>query len=192
MPSSDIAILKAAIHHRWPNTPRQKANSYIGQFRNPARVGAKITAQVEGNHGTYAVSILADEQGLTSAYSCYIGKGGYCHHCEALAITFLQDESAFREVIATSRKEVKSLNILQEYLRGVTLESLLKQLSENGITQKAFAESIGMSTRHLSAIKASELRNHYFHELGATKLACLWVLENLAKVKGVSDTRKRR
>ena len=48
---------------------------------------------------------------------------------------------------------------------------------KHGITQKAFCESIGMSTRHLAAVKSSELRNRYYHELGAMKLACLWVLE---------------
>ena len=38
-----------------------------------------------------------------------------------------------------------------------------------------------MNTRHLAAIKSSELRHHYFNELGATKLACVWVLEHLGK-----------
>ena len=51
-------------------------------------------------------------------------------------------------------------------------------MKAQGITQTAFAESIGMNPRHLSAIKSSELRNRYFNELGATKLACLWVIEN--------------
>jgi hypothetical protein len=48
-----------------------------------------------------------------------------------------------------------------------------------GITQKAFCAAVGMSTQHLSAVKSSELRNRRFHELGATKLAVLWVLDNL-------------
>jgi hypothetical protein len=61
----------------------------------------------------------------------------------------------------------------------VTLEALLAQLKDKDITQKAFAEQIGMHTRHLTAIKSSELRYHYFHELGATKLACVWMLEGL-------------
>jgi hypothetical protein len=47
----------------------------------------------------------------------------------------------------------------------------------------ALAEQIGMNTRHLAAIRSSELRHHYFNELGATKLACLWVLEHLGKTK---------
>ena len=61
----------------------------------------------------------------------------------------------------------------------MTLETLLAELKANGITQSAFAASIGMNTRHLSAVKSSELRNHFFHELGATKLACLWVFEHI-------------
>ena len=36
-----------------------------------------------------------------------------------------------------------------------------------------------MSTQHLSAVKSSELRNRRFHELGAIKLAVLWVLQKL-------------
>ena len=47
------------------------------------------------NHGTYTVSIQVDEHGLGSACSCYIGKHGHCHHCEALARTFLENPSAF-------------------------------------------------------------------------------------------------
>ena len=65
----------------------------------------------------------------------------------------------------------------------MTLEDLLGQLKATGVTQKAFAEQIGMNPRHLTAIKSSELRHHYFNELGATKLACLWVLEHMGKTK---------
>jgi transcriptional regulator with XRE-family HTH domain len=61
------------------------------------------------------------------------------------------------------------------------LDELIQSLRKQGITQKAFAESIGMSSQKLSAIKSSERRNRYFHELGATKLACLWVLERFPK-----------
>jgi hypothetical protein len=76
---------------------------------------------------------------------------------------------------------------LTEYLRGVTLDTLLQDLKAHGITQKAFAESIGMSSRHLSAVKSAEARNHFYHELGATKLACLWVLEHFGKAKQPGD-----
>ena len=57
----------------------------------------------------------------------------------------------------------------------------LFRLRAIGITQKAFAESIGMNSRHLSAVKSSERRNRYFNELGAVKVACLWFLERFGK-----------
>jgi hypothetical protein len=173
---SDVTALQTAIRKHWSGTPSAKASRYVGQFFNTVRVGTKIAGKVEGNHGTYTVSIQVQEQGLSSACSCYIGRGGYCHHCEALAATFLKDENIFREVQPKQRESVQSLEEVREYLQGVTLEALLKELGEHGITQKALAESIGMNPRHLSVIKSSELRNHYFNELGATKLACLWVL----------------
>jgi len=177
MPASDIGVLKKAIQSHWLNEPSSKAQRYVGQFFDQQRIGTKITAKVLGNHGTYTVSIQIDEQQLSSACSCYIGKHGYCHHCEALAKTFLDDVSVFKEVKLKKWEDVERLAELHDYLQGVTLESLVAELKANGISQKAFAESIGMGSRHLSAIKSSEKRNRYYHELGATKLACLWVLE---------------
>ena len=184
MPTSDIAKLATAIRRTWSGEPGEKAQKYIGAFFGGVRVGTKIKAQVIGNHGTYTVSIEARDDQVVSACSCYIGKGGFCHHCAALAKTFLQVPDSFVEVKPKKREDVKGLDDVHQYLQGVTLNDLLKQLSEQGVTQKAFAESIGINSRHLSAIKSSEARNHYFNELGATKLACLWVLEHLAEFKG--------
>jgi len=183
MTPSDAEILQTAIQSKWSGKPSAKAGRYIGLFFNPVRLGRKITAQVEGNHGTYTVSIQVDERGVSSACSCYIGEGGYCHHCEALAFTFLKDGSVFREIKSMRLDNVQDLQEMRASLQSTTLESLLKQLGEKGITQKAFAESIGMNARHLSAIKSSELRNRYFNELGVTKLACLWVLDHIQKIK---------
>jgi len=94
-----------------------------------------------------------------------------------LAITFLDDPSALKAVKLKQVKAVRQLTDVRAYLESVTLDTLLTQLKAKGITQKAFAEQIGMNTRHLAAIKSSELRHHFFNELGATKLACLWMLE---------------
>ena len=146
-------------------------------------MGKKIVANVVGNHGTHTVSIQASpELKVTSACNCYIGERGFCHHCAALARTFLQAPESFVEKAAKQLAEVKELNDVAEFLESVTLENLIAQLKEKGITQKAFAASIGMSTQHLSAVKSSELRNRFYHELGATKLACLWTLEHYGEV----------
>ncbi len=179
MTKSDVKTLTTAIQNHWSDTPGDKAKRYVGQFYNATRRGTRISAQVEGNHGTYTVSVHVEGRRLSSACSCYIGKSGDCHHCHALALTFLNDPGAFQEIRSKSLNQVQSLPELEEYLQGTTLDALLSELRANGITQKAFAESIGMNLRHLSAIKSSELRNHYYNELGATKLACLWVLEHI-------------
>jgi hypothetical protein len=183
MQQTDLEALKEAIRSNWSPTPGEKARHYVGNFFSQLRMGRKISAQVRGNHGIYTISIEAKGQSIDSACSCYIGKGGYCHHCQALAITFLNDPGSFKEVEQKKVKQVRTLADLPVYLSGVTLDSLLKDLKAHGITQKAFAEAIGMSSQHLAAVKSSELRHHYFHELGATKLACLWVLEHCKKVE---------
>ncbi len=181
MPTSDLEILKSIIQKKWSSEPSDKAKRYVGQFFEATRFGTKLTAKVLGNHGTYTVSMYVKERRLTSACSCYIGKYGGCHHCQALAITFLQDTTKFRELKQRSLDEVGELADIPEYLRSVTLDELIQALKKKGITQKAFAESIGMSSQKLAAIKSSERRNRHFHELGATKLACLWVLERFTK-----------
>ena len=178
---SDTETLQAAIQSHWPGPPGEKAARYVGHFTDCTRRGTKIVAKVDGNHGTYTVSIGAGAGGVTSACSCYIGKDGDCHHCAALAHTFLRTPDSFREIQTIPREAVGGLPELQAYLAGVTLEDLLAQLKAHGITQKAFAAGIGTSSQHLGAIKSAELRNHFFNDLGATKLAVLWVMEHFGK-----------
>lgn len=178
---TDIDALKTAIRSTWDEPPGAKAKRYVGKFFDRRRTGKKIVAKVVGHHGTYTVSIDAGGKGVGSACSCYIGGGGFCHHCDALAFTFLNDPDSFQATKNKTLRQVRTLDDLQSYLKGKTLDSLLQELKAQGITQKALAESIGMNPRHLSSIRSSELRHWYYNELGATKLACLWVLERFKK-----------
>ncbi|MBN1429055.1 MAG: hypothetical protein JXB07_11765 [Anaerolineae bacterium] len=183
MTEQDIEAFKTVLSQHWPPSSSEKVRRYIGKFYECKRIGTKIVALVQGNHGVYTVSIQMTEQAITSACSCYIGKHGYCHHCAALAATFLNDPGSFTEIVPKRLEQVQDVPDLPDYLTHVTLDELIGQLRAKGITQKAFAESIGMSTRHLSAIKSSERGNRRFHELGAVKLACLWMMEHFDQVK---------
>ncbi len=185
MTDTDIERLKTAIAQRWPSPPGEKALPYVGKFFNATRLGTNIAAQVEGNHGTYRVTLEAQEGGLFSTCSCYIGKSGYCHHCHALGLTFSAHPEQFTMLKTRPLEDVHAMPELVEHLRGVTLDELVDRLKARGITQKAFAASLGMSTQQLSAVKASERRNRYFNELGALKLAYLWVLEHFGE-KGIA------
>lgn len=179
----DISILNKALRHKWSSSSGEKVQRYIGKFYERKRIGTKIVALVQGNHGIYTVSIRVEEQTTLSACSCYKGKHGYCHHCAALAATFLNDPGSFTEIVPKKLEQVQDVPDLPAYLEHVTLDELFEQLRAKGITQKAFADSIGMSTRHLSAVKSSERGNRRFNELGAIKLACLWTLEHFDQVK---------
>jgi uncharacterized Zn finger protein len=192
-----VEALQAAIRIQWGeslvyrNDKKDKVGRYVGRFFNCIRLEGRISGRVVGNHGTYTVTIQVKDHALISTCSCYIGKGGYCHHCVALAITFLNDANAFEEVKTRARDEIQALPSLKEYLDGITLDSLLQELKASGITQKAFAESMGMNVRHLTAVRSSELRNRFYNELGATKLACLWVMEHFKDGKFTKPPRRR-
>lgn len=176
--NEDSVVLREAIQGRWGEAKGEKVQRYVGKFWDRQRRGRRITAVVQGNHGNYNVAIEAQEAGLWSACSCYIGKHGSCHHCAALGLTFLAEPDSFVEVKLVKRSAVTDLDTLQGYLNSVTLDDLTKQLKTKGITQKAFCETIGMGSGHLTAVKSAEKRNRYYHELGAIKLAVVWVLEN--------------
>src|SRR3989441_5052501 len=137
MADTAIEQLHTAIKRQWSRVPSMKAHPNVNAFTAALRSGTKITAKVVGNHGTYTVSIQGDTQGVTSACSCYIGKHGYCHHCEALAITFLADPSAFKSVKLKQVKDVRQLTDVRAYLDNVSLDTLLTQLKAKGMTQKA-------------------------------------------------------
>jgi hypothetical protein len=171
--------LKDIIEAGWSHISHPKVRRYVGKFFERTRTGNKIAAKVHGNYGVYLVSIEAKDKGTRSACSCYVGKGGGCHHCYALAHTFLNSPDSFKVIERKALPKKPALEDISDYLQGATLDELLKELKAAGVAQKDFAESIGMNPRHLSSIKSSELRNRYYNELGATKLACLWVIEHI-------------
>ena len=179
---SDLDALREAIQAQWllRTEPDGKAKPYVDKFTGRQCRGRNIWADVDGNHGTYTVSIRLDGSQLNSACSCYIGKHGGCHHVTALAYTFVKNPDSFALIPTIALEQVKDLDSLYTYLNGVTLDELVEQLKQKGISQKAFAESLDMSTQHLSAVKRAERSNRTYHELGAIKLACVWVLTHLA------------
>lgn len=175
--------LKDIIEANWHHAFHPKVQRYVGKFFERTRTENKITAKVHGNHGVYLVSIEAKDKSTGSACSCYIGKGGGCHHCYALAHTFLNNPDSFKAVERKVLPKIATLEDISDYLRGTTLDELLKELKTAGVAQKDFCAGIGMNPRHLSSIKSSELRNRYYNELGATKLACLWVIEHTRRAR---------
>jgi uncharacterized Zn finger protein len=188
---SAIEDVKAAIiRDQWGVSAAEKGARYVGKFFDRQRIGKKIVARVVGNHGTYTVSLSVKAGRADGACSCYVGRDG-CHHCAALAKTFLENPESFMAVVGKRRRNIRTLDDLASYLKSVTLVKLTDQMKERGITQTAFAESIGMNPQHLAAIKSSEARHRYFNELGATKLAALWVIENV-EVDTASGTRRKR
>jgi uncharacterized Zn finger protein len=188
---SEIEEVRAAIiRDQWSVSVAEKVIRYIGKFFDRQRTGKKIMAKVVGDHGTYTVSLSVKAGRADGACSCYMGRDG-CHHCVALAKTFLDNPESFVAVAGKRRTNIHTLDDLANYLKGVTLAKLTDQMKERGVTQTAFAESIGMNPRHLAAIKSSEARHRYFNELGATKLAVLWVIENV-EVDAAPGTRGKK
>jgi uncharacterized Zn finger protein len=143
MKQTDIDALEEAIQSHWPSTINAKSRRYLNKFFDRTRGGHKIAAKVVSNHGTYTVSIEVKVGERSSVCSCYVGRDGHCHHCDALAHTFIHDPESFQIVEQKELRGVRTPEDLQSYLKGVTLDSLIKDLKAERITQKQFAEISG-------------------------------------------------
>ena len=113
MKQADIDALEEVIRSHWPSPLDAKAKRYVNKFFDRTRAGNKIAAKVVGNHGTYTVSIEMEGAETSSACSCYIGRDGYCHHCDALAHTFLRDPESFQIVKQKKLSSVRTPEDLQ-------------------------------------------------------------------------------
>lgn len=185
------ALLNAMRKHQLRAIDK-KVERYIDAFFDMTRMEDQISGRVEGNHGVYTVSFGLTDGVLRAVCSCYIGSGGGCHHCAALAHTFLRNPEQFKAIERVERSAITTLEDVAAYVRSRPLADLLADLRAAGITQKAFCEAIGMNPRHLSAVNSSEKRNHYFNELGAIKLAAIWALENLEAPESDKPKTKKR
>jgi uncharacterized Zn finger protein len=134
MKDAACEALQAALRRHWSSPLSDKARRYVGAFFDTTRIGTKIIAKVRGNHGTYIVSINLNQETINAGCSCYIGKGGWCHHCEALAQTFLDNPDSFGAREQTRLGSIDTLADLHAYLQNTTLDSLLNELKSRGIT----------------------------------------------------------
>jgi hypothetical protein len=177
MPATDLETLTRCLSGRGVGPTDVKARRYVGQFLNRRRIGLKIVADVEGNHGTYTVSLDASPETPAGACSCYIGASGGCHHVRALAQTFLDDPATFVPQETRTRGQVRTLEGLALYLETTSLEALLDDLKDHGLSPRQMGELLGAGRRTLSDAARDEARNQGADTLGALKLACLYLLE---------------
>ena len=66
MNQQEIEQLKVALRDDWFANYKldAKAKGYVGQFFDRKLIGKKLSAKVEGNHGTYTVSITTKTNGF--------------------------------------------------------------------------------------------------------------------------------
>jgi uncharacterized Zn finger protein len=177
MTRTELETLVQRLSDRRIDPADVKARRYVGQFFNRRRTGLRIIADVEGNHGTYTVSIDTSTEPPTGACSCYIGAGGGCHHVRALAQTFFDAPESFDPQETRTREQVRTLDDLALYLKMTPLKALLDGLKAHGLSQRQVGDLLDAGRRTLSDALRDEARNERAGTLGALKLACLYLLE---------------
>ncbi len=154
-----------------------KAQRYVGKFFHRRRVGRKIIAELEGNHGTYVVSLSPGGAGVVGSCNCYIGARGDCHHVRALAQTYQQDPGSFAVQETRNRRQLFTLEDLGIYLETTSLEHLLAALQARGISRQRVTQLLGTTRRALGEALRAEKSHEPSETLGALKLACYHLVE---------------
>ncbi|MBE7554290.1 MAG: hypothetical protein HS126_24790 [Anaerolineales bacterium] len=142
MLQTDVEVLKEALQRHWPGQPDNKARGYVGQFLMERAWEQKFQPRWRVITAfTPCQSESTSEESLLLVV--VIGKHGYCHHCAALALTFLNDPASFSEIKTKPLAAVQGLAELTEYLHSVTLDELLQELKARGITRKPLPKALG-------------------------------------------------
>jgi methionyl-tRNA synthetase len=129
--------VKQILRIRWQRTTSPKTQKYINQFFDIFTVRGGLYAKVEGNHGTYRVAIFQYNDQIDATCSCYIGKNGYCHHCEALARTFLLNPTGITAIPTHHVVDVLAATTPQQindYIRSTALDEIIHELERQGIS----------------------------------------------------------
>jgi len=71
---------------------------------------------------------------------------------------------------------IKTIDQVEEEIKRVTLNELLGELKDRGITQKRLAKMFGMQPNFLTTVKRCERKGHYYKFLGACKMGCIYLL----------------
>ncbi|WP_141509057.1 helix-turn-helix domain-containing protein [Candidatus Chloroploca asiatica] len=186
IPSTTAETVAQLLQSRWQGAPSPKTQKYINTFFDIFTLRNGLYAKVQGNHGVYRVSIFEYNDQIDATCSCYIGKHGYCHHCEALARTFLLDATTIPPVPAYHIADVRTATTpeqINQYIRSTALAELLQELERNRISIKSVAASLGVSPQRIRALIKKEQHQGVVDELTPIKLSCLWLLDQLNREK---------
>ncbi len=154
-----------------------RAQDYVGAFENLEITPREIRGNVTGNYGTYTTILRRIGDDLEFACSCPAADDMDCKHAAALGLTYMRDPGSFKEIAAANRAEVRALADVSKFLKGRSLEQLVEELRDRGVTQKQVVEILGINSGLFGSAKRLEKRGRRYGLLNACKLACAYLLE---------------
>jgi predicted XRE-type DNA-binding protein len=188
MTTSETArTVKHLLQNRWQGGISPKAQKYVNVFFDVFALRGGLYAKVEGNHGVYRVSLFHFNNQIDATCSCYIGKSGYCHHCEALARTFLLNPTSIPTIPAYQLADISAAATPEQiyhFTRSAALAEILQELERNRVSIKSVAESMGLSPQRIRALMKKEQQQGILDELIPLKLASIWLLGHLNRGMG--------
>lgn len=193
-PYTDDHICKL-LSQNWPERTPHKAVHYVDAFDDRARIGNRIEGYVQGNYGTYRVSIDVSSTSMEVSCSCPAGATwDDCKHVIALAKTFIEFPESFPLLEELSWKDIVGFEDLHLFSRTNSVESLVTKIRREGMATIELATILDMALDDLDGSASFDEEDDFGiddlpsrtllqAESRVIKIALLWVLERIATRK---------
>jgi hypothetical protein len=159
----------------------RRAQEYVGAFYATEAGPREIRGSVTGHGDTYSTFLRRVGGYLECACSCPAADDMNCKHAAALGLTYLRGPASFKAMAGKNRTEIRAMGDVSKFLKGTTLDDLVKQLQDRGVTQKQVIEILGINQGLFGSAKRLEKRGRRYGFLNACKLACAYLLGVIEK-----------
>jgi hypothetical protein len=176
IPRSRFPLTEKELRDTLASKTWSRAQDYVGGFFGTEACPREIRGEVTGNYGTYTTVLRRVGDALECVCSCPAAEDMDCKHAAALGLTYLRDPGSFKELATADRTEVRALVDISKFLKGTSLEELVTELRDRGITQKQVVEILGINSGLFGSAKRLEKRGQRYGFLNACKLACAYLL----------------
>lgn len=175
-PNLKFRLATSELHELFDSETWDRARGYVGAFSSTQASPREIRGEVTGHHGTYTTFLRRVGDSLECACSCLAASEMNCKHSAALGLTYLRDSRSFQAMAARDRIEIRALKDVHKFLERTTLEDLVEEIRDRGITQKQVVQILGINAGLFGSAKRLEKRGRRYGFLNACKLACAYLL----------------
>jgi len=177
MPMQLIKLSEEQLKNISSSINLQRAENYVGKFKNCSINNSSIKGTIRGNHGDYEVSLKIDSDPIE--FNCECGKDDktFCKHAAALGLTYIYTPWVFVSGQKMDRKSVRTIDEIKLYIKTTPLITLLDELKSIDVSISKLADLSGISMKQISTMVKEDANGKHHALTDPLKMSCMFLLE---------------